>query len=305
MSRLTRGLDRSAHGSLPPGVHDSDPPAAQPPGRGGGRTRGGGAPERWLAIAAVILAVGAVVGGRWTQETAPEEAPVQEAPAEAPTSGDETGSATPSPDTSADATSPGATSPEATVSATPSVPQRGAGTTTVLAVPGQDSDRAGREVRYTVEAEVGAGIDEAQYARIVRQVLTDERGWEAQDGVHFVNVTPQEAAAGAHVQVHMIMATPDTVDRLCAPLQTEGEVSCRNGDRVVLNARRWAYGARSYGEDLDRYRQYLINHEMGHAIGHDHEPCPGPGLAAPVMLQQTLGLDGCTKYPWPVRGREF
>jgi hypothetical protein len=76
-------------------------------------------------------------------------------------------------------------------------------------------------------------------------------------------------------------------------------VSCRNGDLVVINARRWAYGIEAYGDDLAAYRQYVVNHEMGHSIGFGHVGCPGPGEAAPVMLQQTYGLQGCRPNPWP------
>lgn len=90
-----------------------------------------------------------------------------------------------------------------------------------------------------------------------------------------------------------------TTDRLCAPLQTNAEVSCRNGDDVVVNARRWNEGVASYGGDVDSYRVYLINHEVGHALEKGHQACPGPGALAPVMLQQSISLDGCLPNPWP------
>ncbi|MEP7333809.1 MAG: DUF3152 domain-containing protein, partial [Terracoccus sp.] len=53
------------------------------------------------------------------------------------------------------------------------------------------------------------------------------------------------------------------------------------------------------GTDVASYRIYLVNHEVGHGIGHGHLQCAGKGTPAPVMMQQTYGLDGCTAWPWP------
>ena len=47
-----------------------------------------------------------------------------------------------------------------------------------------------------------------------------------------------------------------------------------NQPRVFINEARWVRGAVPFQGDVGSYRQYLINHEVGHAIGYQrHEPC--------------------------------
>ena len=81
--------------------------------------------------------------------------------------------------------------------------------------------------------------------------------------------------------------------------EIELEASCYNrrtsGRRrrsraaVLLNEARWVRGAVPFQGDVGSYRQYLINHEVGHAIGYQHhEPCDQNGALAPIMMQQTF-----------------
>lgn len=170
---------------------------------------------------------------------------------------------------------------------------RGDGTLTV--VPGGSARTGtGRLQTYVVEVEGGLGIDPAAFAAAVDAVLADPRSWTSGGRRSLQRV---DDAGAADLQV--ALTSPATTDRLCAPLQTVGRFSCADGDRAVLNAARWLEGATAYGSDLAGYRQYLVNHEVGHTLGFRHAPCPGAGRVAPVMLQQTKGLDGCAKGPWP------
>jgi hypothetical protein len=96
------------------------------------------------------------------------------------------------------------------------------------------------------------------------------------------------------------LASRETTDSLCAPHDTHGRLSCFRGDRAVLNVWRWLEGSRSYGADLAGYRRYLVNHEVGHGLGHaSHLPCPRPGRPAPLMMQQTRSVGACKPSPWP------
>jgi hypothetical protein len=155
--------------------------------------------------------------------------------------------------------------------------------------------RAGNVLAYRVEIEAGLPFDGPEVARAVHATLADPRGW-ASEGYGFQRVD------GASIDFRIILASPALTDRLCAPLLTRGRVSCRNGGAVVLNALRWGTGIEDYAGDIASYREYMLNHEVGHRLGRGHTACPGPGQPAPVMMQQTYGLDGCRANAWPLAG---
>lgn len=180
------------------------------------------------------------------------------------------------------------------------VPYRGTGTFAPADFPaGIGPNAAGRTVRFSVEIEGGVITDPTAFAGAVAAILLDARGWQSLDGIRFEPISAARVAAGERVDVRVTLASPYTVDRLCAPLPTNGVLSCWNGSRAVINAVRWRDGAATYGTDLVNYRTYLISHEVGHGVGHHHASCPAPGRRAPVMVQQTISLGGCTAWPWP------
>ena len=172
----------------------------------------------------------------------------------------------------------------------------------VLPVPAGTGSTTGRIVRFTVEAEGGLDVDTEEFARIVESVLHGSRGWEGVDGVRFVNLSAADIAAGQSADVRVTLASPTTTNAVCAPQLTGiQKVSCSTGHRAVINLFRWMSGSVTYGTDLASYRVYVINHEVGHLLGHGHEGCPKRGSRAPVMVQQTKFLLGCTAWPYPAR----
>ena len=49
-------------------------------------------------------------------------------------------------------------------------------------------------------------------------------------------------------------------------------------------------GAGAFEGQLGLYRQYAINHEVGHVFRNQHVPCTANGALAPVMMQQSFGV---------------
>lgn len=148
--------------------------------------------------------------------------------------------------------------------------------------------------RVLIRMESNLDLDVELLADEILQTLNHPRGWRHVAGVRF-GLTDRPAEA----DVVITLATPATTDSLCAPLLTRGQLSCQHDRAVVLNALRWVQGATSYGTDVANYRRYMVNHEVGHWLGRGHVSCPRPGAVAPVMLQQTKGLQGCRPNPWP------
>jgi hypothetical protein len=163
-----------------------------------------------------------------------------------------------------------------------------------VAAGGSDKMGSGDLIKYQVDVEKDLPYPPKEIATTVDTILADPRSWAAAGWA-----TLQRVDSGP-VDLHILLATPATVDRLCAPLQTNGELSCRSGDRVVINARRWAFGAEAFGDDVVNYRNYVVNHEVGHRLGKPHADCAGAGQPAPVMMQQTKGVGECRANPWPL-----
>jgi hypothetical protein len=149
-------------------------------------------------------------------------------------------------------------------------------------------------VTYDVAAAGPVEADLADFAAQAQAALDDPEGWRSA-GVGFDRV-----AEGGDFTLWL--ATPDQMTGFaedCSP-----EYSCRVGRNVVINEERWSHGALPGaldGLDLGVYRAMAVNHEVGHWLGHDHSGCPAAGQLAPLMMQQSKGLDGCVanQYPLP------
>lgn len=138
-----------------------------------------------------------------------------------------------------------------------------------------------KTVYYRTSVDPDVSYPPKKFADEVAVYLADPEGW----GQFF---TFKVRKTGKHV-------------RLCQPgtVKAEGckddQLSCAilGGDQIWLNADRWTGGSVPSKLPLERYRQYMVTHEMGHSLGYDHVKCPGSG-PAPLMMQQTLGIGKCS-----------
>ncbi|WP_314224361.1 DUF3152 domain-containing protein [Streptomyces zaehneri] len=153
----------------------------------------------------------------------------------------------------------------------------------------------GTALRYRVDVEDGLSLSAAAVARQVEIILGDRRGWTADGRSAFQRVS------GGTTDFVVRVATPGTVDKICGEygLDTGGEVNCNVADNVMVNLKRWLLATPVYAKDVTAYRALIVNHEVGHFLGHGHVGCPGPGRPAPAMMQQIKGMDGCVPNVWP------
>ncbi|WP_291478372.1 DUF3152 domain-containing protein [Corynebacterium sp.] len=170
-----------------------------------------------------------------------------------------------------------------------------------------DPDRRDADT-YTFVVEVEKGLDTSAFgggdafASTVDATLSDPRSWISNGTFAFRHVSVTDRRAP---DLRIRLTSPETTREVCGG-QIELETSCfvqgpdvegehrgaANAGRVVVNAARWVRGATTFEGDLGSYRQYLVNHEVGHGLGFArHQVCPEGGVLAPVMMQQTLSLN--------------
>ncbi|MGY0008136.1 DUF3152 domain-containing protein [Micromonospora sp. I033] len=178
----------------------------------------------------------------------------------------------------------------------------------VLRLPGRARarGRAGVLRRFRVAVENGSGEDVHAFGDAVQRALAGPGSWVDGGRLRLQRVGP-----GSRSDFTIYLATRDTAGRLCRAGGIDIRVggvpytSCRVSGKVVINLDRWRTSAPHLVAaklPLDTYRLYVVNHEVGHQLGHHHEACPGAGRPAPVMQQQTLFLNGCRPNPWPYLG---
>ena len=163
----------------------------------------------------------------------------------------------------------------------------------------QVAQNSGHDVvryRYCVTTKGNVG-DAEEFANAAYRILNDAKGWP-RAGAVFEQSTDQNTC-----DFNLVLSEAQYMKSFSSGCSEE--YSCRVGQDVIINDNRWTSGTESWlsaGGDLARYRVMVINHEVGHRLGHkDNETtCAGAGQAAPLMQEQSMHLDGCSVNEYPL-----
>ena len=138
--------------------------------------------------------------------------------------------------------------------------------------------------RVSVDDDVMKKYNPSQIEAYVTIYLNDPDGWNSK-GYSFEPVSSNE-------DVLIRLSSPKTIEESCG---LSKNLSCAElgGKNMYLNAFRWFHGSSKSKLNLEDYRQYMVSHEIGHILGFNHQTCPCVGCKAPIMMQQTLGIQKC------------
>lgn len=81
--------------------------------------------------------------------------------------------------------------------------------------------------------------------------------------------------------------------------------------RVYIDEVNWNEGVKESGLELEQYREYVITHEFGHALGYDHVKCSANGnqggndVVCGVMFQSTRGCPEGTRCGYKVTEQDI
>lgn len=162
----------------------------------------------------------------------------------------------------------------------------GRSTLGTVALPRVDVHRLHTYV-LTTRGKLVSDVDD--FAERAAAIYADKRGWK-QAHHRFSRVNK----GGDFTLVLSEASKVPSFDSRCSTYY-----SCRSGRYVIINEKNWLGKTPNFVGSLDVYRDMVVNHETGHWLGMSHRYCGGKGRQAPVMQQQSKGMQGCKANGWP------
>ncbi len=164
-------------------------------------------------------------------------------------------------------------------------------------------------ISYSIAVAKNIDFAAEEFKNIVQYILQHNKGWksygydfeycenskESKTLKNSKNETPKK-------HVHITLCNPEDVKKACGT----STLSCYDPstDKIYINYRNWNGGSKSDLSTAD-YRIYVINHEMGHALGFEHTKCPALVDAAKYCsLASNLGTNSASIMQQMSKGPE-
>ena len=147
---------------------------------------------------------------------------------------------------------------------------------------------------YAIATDGTVQSDLAEFKRQVAETLSDSRGWIR------ANIKFKEVSSSPQFTIYLSEPA-----RVGAYSGCSSDLSCRSGNRVMINDDRWRLATVEWnatGSTLRDYRHLVVNHEVGHWLGHPHltHTCSAPTQLAPLMIDSFTRHDTCAPNAWPL-----
>ena len=159
----------------------------------------------------------------------------------------------------------------------------------------QNSGKPVTQYHYCIATKGNVGSAD-EFGNAAFRILNDEHGWPRAGAIF-------DQSTDGNCDFNLVLSQASEMTSFSP--SCSAEYSCRVDNNVIVNDDRWNGGTQQWlaaGGNLARYRTMVINHEVGHRLGHiDNETtCAGEGQLAPLMQEQSMHLDGCKVNEYPL-----
>lgn len=149
-----------------------------------------------------------------------------------------------------------------------------------------------------IDPDVEGLVNKDSILMYIRFALDHPLGW-SKYGYTFTEMPeiPDNVSITKKV-IKIRMSSSATIEKICG----FGDRSCADtrDSTVYLNIDRYLYGSEAAQMLIDKYRIFIILHEVGHILGFIHEKCPCIGCIGNTMMEVTkYGWQGCTPNIFP------
>lgn len=155
-----------------------------------------------------------------------------------------------------------------------------------------------KQYNVTVAVHPEATTSLALFTALVTPLIQHPLGWVKQGYKFYLGAN----AAPHRATITITLAPQHVMDAKFPDFAHQRLSVCNMVTRhIYLNEARWCgkYTDNASKLQLPAYRAYMVQHELGHALGLQHARPGKAGEPAPIMVQQTLGIGECIPYPFP------